>query len=222
MTIVGLAIVRIVLVAPMVVAIFTTKMLPVAKLTATHDRKLSRFLLFWLLPVFGNLLKNASRLVGHLTLLKESNYLEWVGRHRLVQVCKLELMHLGLGKEDLLTLLLHHGYFHRSTEVATIEVAETLYSTPHELVHLHESRLLGRTKPANQLVAYIWETSNSLKVIPDALVKVCLCTICIVWALLCDNAGPLGYAYILKALTHEAKQQWTIVLLCIQKLSQNL
>jgi hypothetical protein len=57
---------------------------------------------------------------------------------------------------------------------------------------------------------------NSLKVVPDALVKVCLCTICIVWALFCDNAGPLGQAYVLKVLTQEAKQQWTIVLLRIQ------
>jgi hypothetical protein len=39
-------------------------------------------------------------------------------------------------------------------------------------VHWHEHGLLGHTKPANQLVAYIWETGNSLKVIPGALVKV--------------------------------------------------
>ncbi len=42
---------------------------------------------------------------------------------------------------------------------------------PRELVHWHECRLLGRTKPANQLVAYVWET-GSLEVVPDALVKV--------------------------------------------------
>ncbi len=39
------------------------------------------------------------RLVGCLTLLKESNHLERVGRRHLVQVCKLELMHLGLAKK---------------------------------------------------------------------------------------------------------------------------
>jgi hypothetical protein len=59
-------------------------------------------------------------------------------------------------------------------EVATLEVAEKLYLTPYELVHWHESGLLGRTKPANQLVAYIWKTGNSLEVIPDAFNKVCL------------------------------------------------
>jgi hypothetical protein len=107
-------------------------------------------------------------------------------------------------------------------EVATLKVAEKLHLTPCELVHWHESGLLGCTKPANQLVAYIWETSNGLEVIPDALAKVCLCMICIVWALLWDDAGPLGQAYILKALIHEAKQQWTIVLLRIQESSQNL
>jgi hypothetical protein len=101
-------------------------------------------------------------------------------------------------------------------EVVTLEVAEKLHSTPCELVHWHECRLLGCTKPVNQLVAYIWETGDSLEVIPDALIKVQLCTICIVWALLCNDAGPLGQAYVLKALIHETKQQWTIVLLHIQ------
>ena len=78
---------------------------------------------------------------------------------------------------------------------------------PHELVHWHESGLLGRTKPANQLIAKVGEPGKGLKVVPDALVEVCLCTICIVLASFCDNAGPLGQAYILKALTQEAKQQ---------------
>jgi hypothetical protein len=168
-------------------------------------------LFLWLLLVLGDLLKNASCLVGHLTLLKESDHLEQVGRHHLVQVNELVLVHLKLHEEDLHTLLLRRGYFHCSTEVATLEVAEKLHSTPCKLVHWHECGLLGRTKPENQLVAYIWETGNSLKVIPDALVKVCLWTICIVWALLCDETGPLCQAYVLKALTHEAKQQWTIV-----------
>ncbi len=73
-------------------------------------------------------------------------------------------------------------------------------------MHWHESGLLGRTKPANQLVANIWKTSDSLEVIPDALVEVCLCTICLVWASLSNDPGPLGQAYVLKALTHEVKQ----------------
>jgi hypothetical protein len=84
--------------------------------------------------------------------------------------------------------------------------------TPRELVHWHESRFLGRTKPANQLVAYIRISGDGLKVILDTLIKVCLFTICIVWALLCNDTGPFGQAYTLKALTHETKQQWTIVL----------
>ncbi len=103
-------------------------------------------------------------------------------------------MRLGLRKEDLFTLLLHRGYLHCSTEVATLDVAEKLYLTPQELVHWHESRLLGCTKSANQLVAYIWETGNSLKVIPVALVEVCLCMICIVWASLHNDAGSLSQA----------------------------
>jgi hypothetical protein len=138
MTIVRPVIVAIALVTPMVVTIFVTTMLPVAQFTATRGRMLSHFLLFWLLLVLGDHLENASRLVDSLTLLKESNQLERVSRHRLVQVCELELIHLGLCEEDLFTLLLCHGYFHCSTEVATLEVAEKLYLTLHELVNWHE------------------------------------------------------------------------------------
>ncbi len=87
---------------------------------------------------------------------------------------------------------------------------------PHELMHWHMSGLLGRTKPENQLVANVGEPSDGLKVVPDALIEVCLCTICVIWESFCDNAGPLGQAYILKALTQETKQQWTIVLLRIR------
>jgi hypothetical protein len=90
-------------------------------------------------------------------------------------------------------------------EVATLKVAEMLYSTLHELVYRYESWLLGSMEPANQLAAYIWKSGNGLKVILDTLVEVCLCTICIVWALLCGDAGSLGQAYALKALTHETE-----------------
>ena len=111
--------------------------------------------LFLRLLVLGNLLENASRLVGCLTLLKESNHLEQVGWHHLVQVGKLVPVRLRLRKEDLLTLLLRRGYIHRLTEVVTLKVAEKLHFTLHELMHPHESKLLGHTKPASQLVAYI-------------------------------------------------------------------
>jgi hypothetical protein len=84
MMIVGLAIVVVALVASMVVAIFATTMLTVAWFTPTRCRNMSRVLFLWLLLVLGNLLKNASRLVGCLTLLKESHHLERVGRHHLV------------------------------------------------------------------------------------------------------------------------------------------
>ncbi len=84
------------------------------------------------------------------------------------------MVSLKLRKEDLFTLLLHHRYFHCSTEVATLEVAEKLHSTPRELVHWHECGLLGCTTPANQLVAYVWESGAGLKVILDTLIKVCL------------------------------------------------
>jgi hypothetical protein len=170
-----------------------------------HGRKMSQFLLCWLLLVLGYLIENASCLVGCLTLLKESNQLERISRHHLVQVHKLELMCLGLHEEDFFTFLLRRGYFHCSTEVATLAVAKKLYSMPHELMHWHENGLLRCTQSANQLVPYIWKTGNSFEVTLDAFIKVCLCTICLVWTSLHDDAGSLGQANVLKALTHEVK-----------------
>jgi hypothetical protein len=200
----------------MIVMVVTTAMLMVAQFTATCSGKMSHFLFLWLLLVLGNLIKNASHLVGCLTLLKEGNHYEQIGRHHLNQVGKLVLMRLGLSKEDLFTLLLRHWYVYCSMEVVTLKVAEKLHSTPHELLHRHESRHLGCTKPANQLVANVGEPGNGLKVVPDALVKVYLRTICIVRAMFCNNTGPLCQAYVLNSLTQEAEQQWTIVLLQIR------
>ncbi len=152
---------------------------------------MSCFLFLWLLLILGNLIKNSSRLVSCLTLLKEGNHSERVRRHCLIQVGEIVLVRLRLRKEDLFTLLLRHGYFHCSTEVVTLKVAEKLHLMPHGLVHWHESGLLGCMKPANQLVTNVGEPGDGLKVVPDALVKVCLCTSCILQALFCDDAAPL-------------------------------
>jgi hypothetical protein len=141
---------------------------------------MSHFPFLWLLHVLGNLLDNASRLVGCLTLLKEGNHSERVGRHHLVQFGKLVLVCLRLHEEDLFTFLLHCGYINCSTEVVTLGFSEKLYLMPHELVHWHECRLLGHTKPGNQLVPNVGKPGNGLKVVPDALIEVCLCMICIV------------------------------------------
>jgi hypothetical protein len=180
---VRLAIVVIMSVASMVVMIFVATVLLVAQFMAMCGRNMSRTLFLQLLLVLGNLLENDSRLVSCLTLLKEGNHSERVGRHRLVLVSKLVLVHLRLHEEDLFTLLLHRGYIHRSTEVVTLKIAEKLHSMLHELVHWYESGLLGRTKPVDQLVTNVGEPGNGLKVVPDALVEDCLRTICIIWAL---------------------------------------
>ncbi len=203
-TIVGLLIIVVTLIALMIVMVFTTAMLMVAQFMTTCTRMLSCFPFLWLF-VLGNLLENPSCLVVCLTLLEEGNYLERVSRHHLVQVSELVLMHLRLCEEDLFTLLLCRRYVHCSTEVATIKVVEKLYLMPHELVHWHESGLFRSTEPVNQLVAYVQESGNGLKAIPDTLVKVCLHMICIGWASHCDDAGPLCQAYALKALTHEVE-----------------
>ncbi len=109
MTIIRLAIIAIMLVALMVVAIFVVTVVLVARFMATRGRSMSRILFLWLLLVLGNLLKNASCLVGCLILLKEGNHSERVSRHRLVQVSKLVLVCLRLREEDLFTLLLRRG-----------------------------------------------------------------------------------------------------------------
>jgi hypothetical protein len=177
MTVVRLVIIAIVSVALMIVAVVMTVMLTVARFTAMRGRNMSRFLFLWLLLVLGNLIKNASCLVGCLALLEEGNHSEQVGRHRLIQVGELVLVRLRLRKEDLFTLLLRCGYVHRLMEVVTLEVAEKLHSMPHELVHWHESGLLGHTKPENQLGTNVGEPTDGLKVVPDAFVEVCLHTI---------------------------------------------
>ncbi len=122
---------------------------------------MSHFFFLWLLLILDDLIKNTSCLVGCLTLLEEGNHYEWVGRHCLIQVSELVLVRLRLLEEDLFTLLLRRGYVHNSMEVVTLEVAEKLHSTPHELVHRHESGLLGLTKPANQLVTNLGEPGAS-------------------------------------------------------------
>jgi hypothetical protein len=104
---------------------------------------MSHTLFLWLLLVPGNLLENTSHLVGCLTLLEEGNHSERVGRYHLVQVGKLVLVRLGLRKKDLFTLLLRRGYVHCSMEVVALKVAEKLHSTPHELVHWHESGIFA-------------------------------------------------------------------------------
>ncbi len=81
MMIARLAIVAIASVALMV---FVTAMLMGAGFMAMGGRSMSRFPFLWLLLVLGNLLKNTSCLVGSLTLLKESNHPERIGRHHLV------------------------------------------------------------------------------------------------------------------------------------------
>jgi hypothetical protein len=215
MMIVRSAVIVIASVTLMIVAILVATMLLVAQFMAMRSRKMSHFVFFWLLFILSNLLENASCYVGCLTLHKESDDFEQVSGHLLVQVCDIELMRLGLRKEDLFTLLVCHGYFHRLMEVATLEIAKELYSTLHDLVHQHESELLGSTTPANQLVANIGEPCNGLKVILDAFEKVCLCTIYFIGALLRDDIGPFGQAYVLKTLTYQVKQHWIIVLLSI-------
>ncbi len=70
MTIARLVIVAITSVTSMIVAVVTTAMLSVAWFRATCGGKMSHFLFLWLLLILGNLIKNASRLVGRLTLLE--------------------------------------------------------------------------------------------------------------------------------------------------------
>ncbi len=125
---------------------------------------MSRLLLFWLIFVLANVLKNAGRIISCLTLLKKVMSLSRSVGTILFISQELKLMRLGLCKEDLFALLFCHGHFHCLTEVATVKVAEELYLTPHELMHRHEGGLLGWMKPVDQLVATIGEPGGCLKV----------------------------------------------------------
>ncbi len=84
MMIIWSAIIAVALVALMTATVVATVMLAVARLTTTCSRKMSRFLFLRLLLILGELIKNASRLVGCLTLLEEGNHSERVGRYHLV------------------------------------------------------------------------------------------------------------------------------------------
>ncbi len=144
-TIVGSLVVAIMSVALMIVVLLAT-MLPVAQFMAACNGKMSRLLLFLLLLVLGNLLKNAGHFIGSLTLLEKGDALKQVRSHHFVHLCKLKLMCLGLHEEDLFALLLRCGKLHHSMDVATIKVTEELYLTLHELMHWHEGGLLCDTK----------------------------------------------------------------------------
>ncbi len=63
------------------------------------------------------------------------------------------------------------------------------------------------------MFANFWESGNCLKVILDTLIKVLLHEVGIVGALLTNNVGPLGETYVLKTLTHQVKQCWTVFIL---------
>jgi hypothetical protein len=158
------------IVGSLVIAIALVALIIVAVLAQFTDAcngKMSRLLLIWLLLVLGDLLKNASCFVGR-------------------------LMCLGLREEDVFALLLCRGKLHCLTEVATVKIADELYWTPHELMHLHEGGLLGSAKPEDQMVANIGEPCNCLKEIPDAFVKVHCCTVYVSGALLGNNACPFS------------------------------
>ncbi len=110
---------------------------------AACNEKMSRLLLFRLFLLL-DLLKDAGRFIGSLTLLKKGNKPKQVHRHHFVCLYKLVLMRLRPRKEDLFALLLRCGQFHHLTDVATIKVAEELYWTLHECMHQHEGRLFWR------------------------------------------------------------------------------
>jgi hypothetical protein len=99
MTIVGPLVIAIVLVALKIVTLLAM-MLPVAQITAASGRKMSRLLLFWLLLVLGNLLKNAGRFIGigSLTLLKKGDKPKRVHGHHLVCLHKLKPIALACAK----------------------------------------------------------------------------------------------------------------------------
>ncbi len=215
-----LVFVMIVLVDSMVVKVLVT-MMPVVQTMAVSDRKMSFFFLLWLFLLL-ELIKDSGRFVGSLALLQKSHKSKRVRGHHFVCLCELKLMHFWLREKDVFHFFLCCGKLHYLMEESTVEIAEELHLALHEFMHWHECGLLGNAKPTNQLVANVWEPGNCLKVIPDALVKVFLCEVPMIGALLAHNVGPLYENNILKTLTHQAEQCWTIFLLGFGKLSEDL
>ncbi len=99
MRIIRLAIITITSVALMVIAIFVATVLLVAQFTAMFCRNMSRTLFLWLLLVPGNLLKNASHLVGCLTLLKKAIILSGSAGTILFKLANLFWCTLGCAKK---------------------------------------------------------------------------------------------------------------------------
>jgi hypothetical protein len=95
-TMVRLAIIAIASVALMVVSIFCGNNAAGSSIHGYVRQEDELFSSLLAAFVLGDLFENASRLVGCLTMLKESNKLERVSRHCLVQVHELQLMRLGL------------------------------------------------------------------------------------------------------------------------------
>jgi hypothetical protein len=155
-----------------------------------------------------------------MTLFKKGHKPKRVRGHLFVCFHELVLMHLGLRKEELFAFLLHCGQLHCLTEVASVVVAEELHSTPHEFMHWQECGLLGSAKPTNQLVANIWQPGNCIKAVPETLIKVLLCEVDFVGALLTNKVGPFDETYVLKTLTHQVKQYRTIFHLGFRELSE--
>jgi hypothetical protein len=131
-------------------------------------------------------------------------------------------MCIWLLEKDLFYYLLRCGQLHHLAEESTVEVAKELHSTPHEFMHWQKPGLLGSAKPTNQLFAHVWEPSNCLKVVPDALVKVFFCEVRIVGASSAYNVGPLSKTNVLKTLAHQTEQCFTVFLLCFGISSEDL
>jgi hypothetical protein len=74
----------------------------------------------------------------------------------------------------------------------------------------------------NQLVTDVWEPSNCLEVVPDALIEVFLCEVHIIGALFTHNVGPLHKTHVLETLAHQVEQCWTIFLHGFRKSSKDL
>jgi hypothetical protein len=107
-------------------------------------------------------------------------------------------------------------------EVATLEIAEELYSTPHELVHWHEGGLLGCTKPVDQLVANVGEPHECLEIISLAFDEVFERLALIIQATCRDDVQPFDQADLLEALLQEQEQRRPVSLLICRQVQNNL
>ena len=168
-----------------------------------------------------DLIEHAIRSIDVLALLEEANERSViVSGQSFMRLRILELMLPRHRKEDLLDPLRFRGKLHRRRKESFLEVAYKLHSSPHVVMHGHESGLSSRAKPADQLVADVREPGECLEVVSLAVDEVLVRLARVVRASRGHDVRPFGQADLLETLLQEREQRGPVALL-VRRQSRN-